>query len=347
MFGPESVSLMTTPENIRSSRDAAISLSLDLDDGDRVVELVSRENGLFIVSRGKILRYRSPDELDPNLEHKSTPWTQSIVLPHGASDPIVARTIIQTARIAEILFRKDSEIYNTLSDISWEIMHSLVSLRFIRERLERQVDDIVGVIEHDMNAFTSGNTPKPLPIVEYYDIEFRSFVNEVKRALSIISNLFQPLTGQGKFINGHFHAAKDWADETPNYDLLAKMLGGDQRWIKTWVDIRNAIEHPKANKFVETANFKLEANRSITLPTWRLIHPEHQDMNEPQNLLDAMSICIENLLKFYEDLQIVLIGGQLLPPAKIAYEVIPEKLRNSDLPLRYNCQKITGNRDLS
>jgi hypothetical protein len=37
----------------------------------------------------------------------------------------------------------------------------------------------------------------------------------------------------------------------------------------------------------------------------------------------------------------VLIGGQLLPPAKIAYEVIPTKFRNTDLPFRYKCQKIT------
>ena len=65
------------------------------------------------------------------------------------------------------------------------------------------------------------------------------------------------------------------------------MLGGDQRWIKPWIDIRISIEHPEADKYVETIDFSLEPSGAIRLPTWRFIHPDY-DMDKPQNLLDAM-----------------------------------------------------------
>jgi hypothetical protein len=302
---------------IRRSRDAAITLSLDLEDGDALVEMIGRESGLFCVSRKKILRYRSSDDIDPDLKFESASWNQSLVLPHGASDPIVARTIIQTARITEIFFPKDSNKYKTLSDISWEMMHSLVSLRFIKERLQKQVEELVDIIDCDFDTYTKEQNPKPLPIIEYLDIEFRSFANEVRRALSIVSDLFHPLTGENQFQGGHFHKAQKWAEKTRGANsLLAQMLGGDQRWIKVWIAIRVAIEHPKKDKYVETMNFSLKPDGTITLPTWRFIHPDY-DMANPQNLLEVMGMCIENILKFYEDLLIVLLDGHLptdLPP---------------------------------
>ncbi len=236
---------------LRQSRNSAVSLQLHLESGDALREMVSREDGFFITTK-QIIRLRSPDDLDPGLEHASAPWEQSLYLPHGASDPLVARTVIQTARMAEIFFAKNSVQYKALSDISWEVMNSLQSLRFIKRRLEDQINRIVALVENDMAAYTTGKSPKPLPIVEYYDIEFRSFANEVRRTLSAISELFLPLLGQD-FSNGHFHKAQEWAAQARGEDsLLSRMLKGDQRWVKTWIDIRIAIEHPQKDKFVET-----------------------------------------------------------------------------------------------
>ncbi|MGE4489212.1 MAG: hypothetical protein AB7E95_06695 [Kiritimatiellales bacterium] len=331
-------------KTIRGSRDATVTLTLDLEDGDELVEMISRESGLFCVSRKKILRYRSPDDVDPDLKFESATWNQSLVLPHGASDPIVARTIIQTARIAEIFFPKKSSKYEALSDISWEMMHSLVSLRFIKKRLETQVEELTDVIDRNFDAYTMGRNPKPLPIVEYLDIEFRSFANEVRRALSVVSDLFSPLTGKDKFGQGHFHEAQMWAEKTQGAtSLLAQMLRGDQRWIKTWIDIRIAIEHPKKDTFVETMNFSLEPDGTITLPTWRFVHPNY-DMARPQNLLDVMNICIENILNFYEDLLITLLDGHLPSSIKITFETIPEKDRDKDLPVRYRFRQYLVNK---
>jgi hypothetical protein len=324
---------------LRQSRNSAVSLQLHLDSGDAVREMVSREDGLFFITTKQIIRVRSPDDLDPDLKHASAPWEQSLYLPHGASDPLVARTVIQTARLAEIFFAKTSDQYKSLSDISWEVMNSLQSLRFIKRRLEDQINRIVALVENDMAAYTTGKSPKPLPIVEYYDIEFRSFANEVRRTLSAISELFLPLIGQD-FSNGHFHKAQKWAAQARGEDsLLSQMLKGDQRWVKTWIDIRIAIEHPQKDKFVETSNFSLEASRTVRLPTWRFVHPDY-DLGRPQNLLTVFDTCINNLLKFYEDIQIALTDGHLPASFKIAADSIPEDQRDPNLPLRYNFYRV-------
>ena len=83
----------------QKGRNKAVTLDLDLEEGDELIEVIGRESGLHYVTRKKIIRYRSPDDSDPNLEYENTPWRQNLVLPHGASDPIVARTIIQTEKL--------------------------------------------------------------------------------------------------------------------------------------------------------------------------------------------------------------------------------------------------------
>lgn len=321
-------------DQLKKLRASAMNLELDLEEGDSIKEIIVRENGLFNISTKKILRIRTPDDLDPALEHEDAPWEQSVYLPLGSSDPIVARTILQTIRLSEIFFNNESEEYVRLSDISWEVMNSLVSMRMIHERLDSQISEIISIIENDIEKYTKGKSPPPLPIVEYYDIEFRSFINEVRRALSTISELFSVLTPKD-FSNGHFHKAQVWAAQERGEDSsLSQMLAGDQRWIKTWIDMRIAIEHPTKENFIETLNFSLQPDRIIRLPTWRFINPNH-DMSRPQNLLEVFEICINNVLKFFEDLLILLSDGHLPTTHKIVAEEIPEENRDKNAPLRY------------
>jgi hypothetical protein len=319
---------------VKKARSATVSLKLHLDNGDIVRQTLSRENGLFFVTRDKIIRVRSPDDLDPNLEHADAPWEQSVYLPLGARDPLVARTILQTKTLAELFFAKPSEKHRAMMDISWEVLNSLVSLRVVRERLEKRISEIIALVEADLDSYTKGNSPRPLPIVEYYDVEFRSFVNEMRRVLSKISELFGVLT-TAKIENGHFHKALEWARaERGENSLLALMLAGDHKWIGLWIAVRIAIEHPTKANFVETLNFSLEKDRNIRLPTWRFIHPEY-DMARPQNLLEAFDFAINNVLTFFENLQIVLLDGHRPRNFKVGFSDVPESERDPEAPMRY------------
>jgi hypothetical protein len=236
--------------------------------------------------------------------------------------------------MVEMFFAKGSEKHRAMMDISWEVLKSLVSLRVTKERLEKRISEIIALVEPNPDTYTKGRSPKPLPIVEYYDIEFSAFVNEMRRVLSKISELFGILT-TARIDSGHFHKALEWARvERGDQSLLALMLEGDQKWIKLWIEVRTAIEHPKKGKFVETLNFSLENDRSVRLPTWRFIHPDY-DMARPQNLLEVFDMAINNVLTFFENLQIVLLDGHLPSNFKIGYSEIPESQRDPEAPMRY------------
>ncbi len=327
-------------QKIRRARNGAVSFELHLDEDDEIRQMLSRESGLFIVTGNKIIRIKSPDDLDPELENPDTPWEQSIFLPIGARDPLVARTVLQTEAMTEWFFAKQSEKHRAMMDISWEVLSSLLSLRAIRKRLEDRISEIVKIIEADLDSYTVGKSPKPLPIVEYYDIEFRSFTNEIRRVLNKIAELFGVLTS-AKIENGRFHDAIKWAEaERGKNSLLTQMLIGDRRWIELWIGLRRAIEHPKKDKFIETLNFSLEKDRQIRLPTWRFIHPEY-DMARPQNLLEVFDLAINNVLTFYENIQILLLDGHFPSNRKIGYFEIPEGERDPEAPMRYGFRLVS------
>ena len=143
-------------EHLRKKRRLAVSFKLDLEKGDRIVDLLSRESGLFIITQNSIFRTKSPDDLDPNLEHPDAPWEQSIYLPHGSSDPLVARTILQTKELGDIIFGRNSDRHRQLMDVAWEVLNSFVSLRMIKDRLQKRVSEITAVMEADIDAFTKG-----------------------------------------------------------------------------------------------------------------------------------------------------------------------------------------------
>ena len=89
---------MSIKAEIRKSRDGAVNLKLVLEDGDSIQELVSRDSGLFCITRNSIMRIRRPDDIDPSTQHSDVLLYQMFDLPHGTSDHIVARTGIQTIR---------------------------------------------------------------------------------------------------------------------------------------------------------------------------------------------------------------------------------------------------------
>jgi hypothetical protein len=57
-------------------------------------------------------------------------------------------------------------------------------------------------------------------------------------------------------------------------------------------------------------------------------------MSRPQNLLDVLETCIDNVLKLYEDLQVALIDGHPPDAAKVQIEFIEEKDRDPTAPMR-------------
>jgi hypothetical protein len=326
-------------EKIKRVRGRAMSFQFDLEDDDNMVEMVSRPNGMFIVTKKKILSLVSPDKLDPDIDHADVPWQQNIVLPLGASNYIVARALIQSRRMMGGIIPQNDQRFLDVTEISWEVMNSLISLSVIKDRLQNQIEQILQQVDRNYAEYTVGTSPKPLSIVEYYEIDFRSFCIEVKRCLYKIFELLIALTEIRPNGDAPSFLPKNAIPKCINAygknDPLVKLLEQDREWQELWIEIRNCVEHPKKDRQVVTQNFRLEADRSVTVPTWSFIHPKYA-MDKPQNLITVFDNCINNLLKFYEEFLLHLIAKNCPDYMGLNVICIESERRDIDCPLRFD-----------
>lgn len=285
-------------DKIRRKRNAAVTANLGIESGDEITTMISRDDGLYMVTLEKIIRVNLPDDIDPEMNYEDAPTTQTLIIGKGSRHPLIARTILQAEDFSAVLAGPKRKI---IQDIAWEVMLSLLaferSLKWLRDSIEAKQAEISEKYE----LYVSGSSPPPVPIVEGVEIEFRSIVLIANHALNAISELF-PALFDASFRRGRFDQIITWSNKTFGAeDPLSRMLEGDHRWIYLWGEVRNAFEHPTKRYYVKVNNFRLLANRQIQLPTWQLQHPK-LDVFRPQRMIDTLELHQNNILGFFENL---------------------------------------------
>jgi hypothetical protein len=323
---------MMDKDTIRKRRDAAITATLDLVTGDRIVEMFSRKDGLHMVTLEKVIRVNSPDDLDPSMEHEDAPVAQTLILNKGSRSPIVARTIFQAKDFARFLPESDRQ--ERICNIAWEVMFSLLALERVIGWIRSSIETTKAEITNQFDRYVTGSSPPAPPIVEGLEVEFRSAVLVANHALNAISEMFACLfdveVGRGRFDRLIAWSAKRFGAD----DVLTRMLEGDHRWIHCWGEVRNAFEHPKEDYYVRVNNFRLLPNREIQLPTWQLKHPK-LDLFRPQNMIETLDIHQSNILGLFENLLVELVdrAGTFHLPVEIVD--CAERDRDPECPKRY------------
>lgn len=298
-------------EGISRNREQAQRINLDLEEGDEQIRFLRRDIGFFVITHRKILRLRSASDIDPDNQYPETPWEQCEVLSFGASDEIVNDTIIYTQEIMDRTYPISEVERNALTNISWEVMESLISLRSIKDDFEKDQVAVFNIINSDFDSFAK-HTRKAIPAVSNCGLRVRSFFVYVRLCLDSISSLFDALTelkfGKGyplfpkrcnKFAKGYFDNALIWikAERGDQADLI-NILENNVQWIKTWIDARNAAVHPRKNNYIEIINFSLEAGGKITFPKWALIHDAYPNF-QSSDILNSFEKIICDLRRLY------------------------------------------------
>jgi hypothetical protein len=323
---------MASKDEIRKHRDRAIAGRLGIAADDKIVEMIPRQDGLYMVSLEKIIRINLPDEIDPDMDHENAPITQTAIAGKGSRSPIVARTILQARDFCRFL--PSDEHQGRTQDIAWEVMLSLLAFDRTIEWLRNSIAAKKAEISESYKTYVSGSSPPPPPVVEGLEIEFRSAVLIANHALNAISELF-PALFEMKFTRGRFDRIIAWSIEKfGRDDLLSLMLTEDHRWINLWGEVRNAFEHPSDGYYVKVNNFCLLPNRQIQLPTWQLKHPK-LDVFRPQTMVETLEIYRENILGFFENLLFTLTDKAIKLPMPIGVIDREEQGRDPDCPKRY------------
>jgi hypothetical protein len=319
-------------EEIKQRRANAFSATVAIDPNDRIVEMLSRRDGMYVITLDKIIRINLPDDVDAQLEYADAPITQTGILNKGSRNALVARTILQANDFSKWI--PDKEKQQRVQDIAWEVMFSLLAFDRILNWLKSSIDERQNEIAKNLEKHVTGPSPHALPIVEDLETEFRSAIFIAKHALNSISELFPALfdvdVGRGRYDQILLWAEKRFGKDEP----LCLMLRADQNWIYLWTELRNAFEHPRPDYYVRVNNFLLLPSRQPQLPTWQLKHAK-LDNFRPQNMVTALEFYRNNILTFFENLLLELTDKAVELPVTVGVIDRDETARNPECPKRY------------
>jgi len=324
---------MTSKEEIRKRRDGAIFATLGIEGGDRIFDVVSRDDGRYMISLEKIIRINLPDDIDPEMEHENAPIAQTLIVGKGSRNPIVARTILQAKDFSTFISDKNAQ--KGILDIAWEVMQSLLALDRTIEWLSNSIDEMKSQVSENYAYYVSGPSPPPPPIIDGLEVEFRLAVLVANHALNAISEAFTVLFGK-EFKVGRFDLILAWSTEKfGTDDILTAILKSDHRWINLWGEVRNAFEHPRKDYYVKVNNFRILPDRQLQLPTWQMKHPKFESVFRPQNMIETLTIHRDNILGFFENMLLLLTDKIMHLPMPIEVIDLKETDRNPDCPKRY------------
>jgi hypothetical protein len=247
----------------------------------------------------------------------------------GSSDPIVARTMLQTYDLCDLFL--DGERKNVVSLIAHDVQRRLSACDTIRVELSTQIDAaLANAREKGLPVQANGQVVE-IPAIEGLDDKVESYLYNAKLCLRDIARLFKPLFG--KHFEEKFNTFAEWVNSTyGDGDPLSKMLADDRPWIARLVAMRNGVEHPEHRAGpLKIRNFFLDQSSSpptLSTPVW------WQGNVAPTEIAIDMRAYCHNLLTFFEELLVLsLLKVNSHPFASIAE--IPEAERDPRAPKRF------------
>ncbi len=248
---------------------------------------------------------------------------------HGASEPIVARTTLQTRDLIGA-FPLSEEDRNRLVEVALSVQARLLACKEIADALGKAVSDAIGRVGDDGVVSEQSGRLVTIPGVPDLQPKAEMFLYQAKLAIRDIGQLYKPLVGQ--HFDQNFKTFADWALSTwGSDDALVQMLERDRPWIGRIISLRDAVEHPTHRRgSLHIVNFTLSTSGSspaVVAPSW------YQGTEAPVAIVPEMQTVVDNLLRFYEEL----LAGLLMKldgTSWLEIVAIPKSERDTVMPMR-------------
>ena len=243
----------------------------------------------------------------------------------GSSDPIAARTTLQTRELIGS-FPISEQVRQNLVGIALDVQVRLIACREIAIALATSVDSAIARV-----GMTAPSGPfVAIPGVPDLRANVEMFLYQAKLTIRDIGKLYQPLVGH--HFDQNFKQFADWASrEWGVDDPLVQMLESDRAWVGRVISFRDAIEHPTHKRGPLTIT-----NFTVSGPADKLVPnpPSWSQGAEPARaIVPDMQTMVDNLLTFYEEL----LAGLLMKlegPSWLQIVAIPEADRDPAMPIR-------------
>jgi hypothetical protein len=318
----------------RQRRAGASQLNLPFSRPDeKVMEMVSTGEALFVFTNYSTFEVITPDKIDPKVEGASIPWAVVKHFSEGSRQTIIARTILQVISAKGLMFidqKNTEEFCKKVMPITVALMECYSIFDVARNEIDAAIEDV----QKNYEKLRAGPSAIVIPSVHIFDAAARSFFGSAKRSISYITsalidllNLKGVSPGRLDKLNQKLSANNDFEglllNEMKNYERIARYI----------TETRNAIEHPDKNKYFESRNFSLDPARQLIPPAWRLICRENDDTW--YDFIPNAQLILESLTGLAEaGLMLAIVRNSASPFPFYVAHINPSE-RNAEMPLSF------------
>jgi hypothetical protein len=287
-----------TKRPIDIQRDSAKSATIGVDgDTSRITDMIPMKGGMIFLKEKAAYTYVLADHIDPDRTNEKIPDTQQRILDIGSAHPIVAKVLLT----ANTLFRRElfDESFDRDAAINFalELVKDLAAMEAMRAELE-SLQNTAWEKSKNQEKKTGSFA---LPSVGNLEAKFESFVQKlghVYNSLEAIAKLFYGDKLTKYWVDSLIKIVRDTQGEDSGaYKYLAEI----GPYLLKYNALRNAVEHPKSDNFVQVHDFRLMPSGEIFVPHCDLTLRNHGVLSGTiislmQRLIEGLPITIETFL---------------------------------------------------
>lgn len=309
-------------------RDDAVSFGLPEGEIGDILAMVNFGDTMEVYTETSTFKMMSPDTIDPEKNHQETPWVYTKISDFGASNPLVANTVLLANDfLKQILPEQNSkhfDIIKKVKDIKNSLLECLISLNNYLGELKKEVEKFESN-KDEMN----GKAHAFFPQIKNIDGLTTGFLIAAKRCIqeiSVLVNIFIPLKTKHGRINA---LLKEVESEHAYANALIEVLRAHLPMCSRVFSLRNAQEHAATtDKPLITTNFNIENGLDIYPPMWGINGDSFHFID-----VEANEILIF-LITFFEEVFLTCIN--LLFPSFPVYNIYFNENPDDKMPIRYS-----------
>lgn len=317
---------MIDGENM-NPRDEAVSFGLPEGEKGELLAMINFGDFMEVYTEHSTYKLMTPDSIDPERKHENVPWVYTKISDFGASNPLVANTVIMANDFLNQLYASEDsnriQIIGKVKDIKNVLLNYLQSLQLLLDNSNSELEKFYQN-KHMMNGKAHAYFPQ-LKGLDGYTTDFLISAKRCIQEVSVMVNYFLPLK------NKHGRIDRLLQDIKVNHQgatMLINVLKEHLPMCEHVYNLRNAQEHAATTDTpLIVNNFSLEHGNELNPPKWGMRGGELKCVHEEANEI------LWFLITFFEE--VFLSCASLIFPKFPKYEIIFNENPKKENPVRY------------
>lgn len=315
-------------------RNSAMSMKVGAPDDGKITDMVSVSDRMLVVMERAIHVMQLADSIDPARTNISIPNTQQRLLSRGADDPIVAKTLLT----AQVLFKKshlghDFDEQRGLT-LALDLLKDIATMADMLSATQEAQDSAMGAFEKE----TAAGRHLTLPTIGDAEARCDAFAQKVGHAVDILRDMARLFYGEAlkaKWIDSLAELTKErYGSEDP----FTKHIEAARPFLLLLREMRNMIEHAKADWHIKVFDFRLLPSGQIMVPSIEIVRPGEEASQDA--LTSLMSQITDDIANVAESFMAYLCNAHVQPLSPFPIHVIELPLEQRSNPLvrmSYGC----------